>query len=184
MREQTPQKTHPPPPPAPPDPPRLPGGLPGPPPPPARPRKPSGRNPPRHRCVRELSCGCVGQDRTMASLRIHSDRINVILTPAEKELAVRRDDLVGQRPDIRAATIAKDPWVWLRGIRRRGSELPLLLAVGTWRYHGGTDFVIVKGKRPALVLEFSAGEDARIWLPPTHAAAVIDQLKLQGLPES
>ncbi|PDQ36264.1 MAG: hypothetical protein B5766_01485 [Candidatus Lumbricidophila eiseniae] len=120
----------------------------------------------------------------MASLRIHSDRINVILTAAEKVLAVRRDDLVVQRTDIRTATIAKDPWVWLRGIRRRGSELPLVLAVGTWRYHGGTDFVIVKGKRPALVLELSAGEYTRILLTTTHAAAVIDQLKLQALPES
>lgn len=119
----------------------------------------------------------------MSHLRVHKDRIEVHLTPAEKSLALRSDDIVVRRDDIRSATIADDPWVWVRGIRRRGTEIPLVVAVGVWKYHGGTDFVIIKGKRQAVVLELSAGEFTRIILSTNHAAALIDRLKLTDEPE-
>ncbi len=114
----------------------------------------------------------------MAHLRVHNDRIEVHLTAAEKALAFRTDDLVVQRDDIRSATVTDDPWVWIRGIRRRGTEVPLVVAVGVWKYHGGTDFVIVKGKRQAVVLELAAGEFTRIILSTNHSAALIDRLAL------
>lgn len=118
----------------------------------------------------------------MAQLRVHPDRIEVHLTPAEKSLALRADDIVVQRDDIRSATITDDPWVWIRGIRTRGSVVPLVVAVGAWKYHGGLDFVIVKGKRQAVVLELAGGEFARIILSTNHAAALIDRLKLGETP--
>ncbi|GAA1839965.1 hypothetical protein [Agromyces salentinus] len=118
----------------------------------------------------------------MAQLRVHTDRIEVLLTPAEKALALRADDIVVQRDDIRSATITDDPWVWIRGIRTKGTELPLVVAVGAWKYHGGLDFVIVKGKRQAVVLELAGGEFARIILSTNHAAALIDRLKLGETP--
>jgi len=118
----------------------------------------------------------------MAQLRVHTDRIEVLLTPAEKTLALRADDIVVQRDDIRSATISDDPWVWVRGIRTRGSMVPLVVAVGAWKYHGGLDFVIVKGKRQAVVLELAGGEFARIILSTNHAAALIDRLKLGETP--
>ncbi|MDQ2661711.1 MAG: hypothetical protein M3Y52_07550 [Actinomycetota bacterium] len=114
----------------------------------------------------------------MAHLRVHNDRIEVHLTAAEKALALRADDLVVQRDDIRSATVTDDPWVWIRGIRRRGTEVPLVVAVGVWKYHGGSDFVIVKGKRQAVVLELAAGEFTRIILSTNHSAALIDRLAL------
>ncbi|WP_136708353.1 hypothetical protein [Agromyces sp. H66] len=120
----------------------------------------------------------------MAQLRVHTDRIEVHLTPAEKTLALRSDDIVVRRDDIRSATIADDPWVWVRGIRRRGTEIPLVVAVGVWKYHGGSDFVIIKGKRQAVVLELNAGEFTRIILSTNHAAALIDRLKLGDDTES
>ncbi|WP_127791987.1 hypothetical protein [Agromyces sp. LHK192] len=114
----------------------------------------------------------------MAKLRVHSDRIEVQLTPTEKTLALRGDDLVIQREDIRSATITDDPWIWIRGIRRRGTEVPLVVAVGVWKYHGGSDFVIVKGKRQAVVLELAGGEFARLIISTNHAGALIDRLKV------
>ncbi|MFF2371921.1 hypothetical protein [Agromyces sp. NPDC058110] len=119
----------------------------------------------------------------MAQLRVHSDRIEVHLTPAEKSLSLRSADIVVQRDDIRSATITDDPWVWIRGIRTRGSVVPLVVAVGAWKYHGGLDFVVVKGKRQAVVLELAAGEFARLILSTNHAAALIDRLKLGETPE-
>ena len=118
----------------------------------------------------------------MANLRVHPDRIEVHLTPAEKALALRADDIVVQRDDIRSATITDDPWVWIRGIRRRGTEIPLVVAVGVWKYHGGTDFVIIKGKRQAVVLELAAGEFTRIILSTNQSANLIDKLKLSEPP--
>jgi hypothetical protein len=118
----------------------------------------------------------------MAHLRVHTDRIEVHLTPAEKTLALRADDLVVQREDIRSATITDDPWVWIRGIRRKGTEIPLVVAVGVWKYHGGSDFVIAKGKRPAVVIELAAGEFTRLIVSTNHAGALIDRLKLNGPP--
>ncbi|ANJ25512.1 hypothetical protein [Agromyces aureus] len=118
----------------------------------------------------------------MAQLRVHPDRIEVHLTPAEKSLSLRSADIVIQRDDIRSATITDDPWVWIRGIRTRGTELPLVVAVGAWKYHGGLDFVVVKGKRQAVVLELAAGEFARLILSTNHSAALIDRLKLGETP--
>jgi hypothetical protein len=117
----------------------------------------------------------------MANLRVHNDRLEVHLSPAEKSLAFRAADVIVQRDDIRSATITDDPWIWLRGIRRRGTEVPLVVAAGVWKTHGGSDFVLVKGKRQAVVLELAAGEFARLVLSTNRAAELIDKLKV-GVP--
>jgi hypothetical protein len=117
----------------------------------------------------------------MANLRVHNDRLEVHLTPAEKTLAMRSADVIVQRDDIRSATITDDPWIWIRGIRRRGTEVPLVVAVGVWKTHGGSDFVLVKRKRQAIVLELSGGEFARLVLSTSRAVELIDKLKV-GMP--
>ncbi|MGR0218976.1 hypothetical protein [Agromyces sp. ZXT2-6] len=126
----------------------------------------------------------------MANLRVHNDRLEVHLTPAEKSLALRSADVIVQRDDIRSATITDDPWIWIRGIRRRGTEVPLVVAAGVWKTHGGSDFVLVKRKRQAVVLELSGGEFARLVLSTSRASELIDRLKVgapvegEGEPES
>ncbi len=82
-----------------------------------------------------------------------------------------------------ATTSARRPSPTTRGCgsaasASRGTEIPLVVAVGVWKYHGGTDFVIVKGKRQAVVLELAAGEFTRIILSTNHSAALIDRLKI------
>lgn len=119
----------------------------------------------------------------MANLRVHADRLEVHLTAAEKSLALRADDIVVQREDVRSATITDDAWVWIRGIRTRGTQMPLVVAAGVWKYHGGTDFVLVKGKRQAIVLDLSAGEFTRLILTTNHAAELVDRLRLVAPPE-
>lgn len=56
-----------------------------------------------------------------------------------------------------------------------------MLAVGVWKTHGGSDFVLVKRKRQAIVLELSGGEFARLVLSTSRAAELIDRLKV-GMP--
>ena len=117
----------------------------------------------------------------MAHLRVHPDRLEVQLTPAEKLLGLHSHDIVVPRELIRSATVTHDPWVWIRGIRAPGTYVPLTLAVGTWKNHGGNDFIVVKGKRPAVVLELDESESnpySRLLLSTNQAAGLIASLKL------
>ncbi|BDZ64794.1 hypothetical protein [Agromyces mangrovi Wang et al. 2018] len=114
----------------------------------------------------------------MANLRVHSDRLELQLTAAEKALSFRRSDVVVQREDIRSAIITEDPWIWVRGIRHRGSVVPLVVAVGEWKSHGGIDFVLVKGKRQAVVLDVAGEEYARLVVSTNRAVELIESLKL------
>ncbi|HEY0247346.1 MAG TPA: hypothetical protein VGC45_03700 [Gryllotalpicola sp.] len=128
----------------------------------------------------------------MADLHVHRDRLEVRLTRAEKLLAQRKDDLVIPRSAIRSVAITQDPWIWIRGVRVPGAGIPLTLAIGSWKYHGGKDFLIVKGKsRPAVVIDIEqdAGDAgsadagsvadgfARVIISTTHAAALIEALR-------
>jgi hypothetical protein len=39
-------------------------------------------------------------------------------------------------------------------VRAPGNSIPLTLAVGTWKFHGGKDFLVLKGKqRSAVVID-------------------------------
>ena len=122
--------------------------------------------------------GRTGQTGTMASLSVHSDRLEIHLTRAERTLALRRDSIVVQRENIRSVSITEDPWIWLRGIRSPGSMIPLVLAAGTWKFHGGKDFVSIKRHRAAVVIDLVDEEFARVILTSQHAADFVDSLKL------
>ena len=116
----------------------------------------------------------------MASLRVHPDRLEIHLTPAEKTLALRREDLVISRDTIRSVTITDDPWIWVRGIRAPGALVPLVLAVGVWKFHGGKDFLAIKRKRQAVVIDLSGDDFARVILSTNHAPDLIASLKLEA----
>ncbi|GAA4170183.1 hypothetical protein [Gryllotalpicola koreensis] len=123
----------------------------------------------------------------MADLHVHRDRLEVRLSAAEKVLALRKSDLVIPRGAIRSVAITQDPWIWVRGVRVPGAAIPLTLAIGTWKYHGGKDFLIVKGKsRPAVVIDIdqSGAEGAeiadgydRVIVSTTHATKLIEALR-------
>ena len=114
----------------------------------------------------------------MASLRVHPDRLEIHLTTAEKTLALRREDLVIPRGNIKSVTITDDPWIWVRGIRAPGALVPLVLAIGVWKFHGGKDFLAIKRKRQAVVLHLRGDDFARVILSTNHAPDLIASLKL------
>ncbi|MFC4244115.1 hypothetical protein ACFOYW_12090 [Gryllotalpicola reticulitermitis] len=129
----------------------------------------------------------------MADLHVHRDRLEVRLSAAEKVLALRRTDLIIPRESIRSVAITQDPWIWVRGVRVPGAAIPLTLAIGTWKYHGGKDFLIVKGKsRPAVVIDIDQSADSRadgaeiaegydrVIVSTQHAAALIEALREAG----
>ncbi|WP_174844279.1 hypothetical protein [Cryobacterium adonitolivorans] len=116
----------------------------------------------------------------MASLRVHPDRLEIHLTAAEKTLAFRREDLVIQRENIRSVTITDDPWIWVRGIRAPGALVPLVVAVGVWKFHGGKDFLAIKRRRQAVVIDLIGDDFARVILSTNHAPDLIASLKLEA----
>lgn len=126
----------------------------------------------------------------MADLHVHRDRLEVRLSTAEKVLALRRSDLIIPRTAIRSVAITQDPWIWIRGVRVPGAAIPLTLAIGTWKYHGGKDFLIVKGKsRPAVVVDIDQDADVpdgesevaegydRVIVSTQHATALMAALR-------
>lgn len=115
----------------------------------------------------------------MADLHVYPDRLEVHLTAAEKMLALRRDDVVVPRESIRSVAITEDPWIWIRGIRAPGAGIPLTLAVGTWKFHGGKDFLLIKGKqRAAVVVDIDGEEFSRVIVSTPHAARLIETLRV------
>lgn len=127
-------------------------------------------------------------------MKVFPDRVVIALTASEKALAMHRQDIVIDREAITSALITDDPWVWLRGIRAPGTHLPGRLAVGTWRNLAGRDFVLARRGRAAIVIDLDvpegADEDhgwvtefdgyARVILSTSHAAELIQALKLEG----
>ncbi len=115
----------------------------------------------------------------MADLHVHPDRLEIRLTRAEKVLALRRDDVVIPRDSIRSVAITDDPWIWIRGVHSPGASVPLTLAAGTWKFHGGKDFLLLKGKqRAAVVLDLDGEEYARVIVSTPHAAKLIEALRV------
>jgi hypothetical protein len=114
----------------------------------------------------------------MAVLFVHTDRLEIRLTRAEKILSFRRTDINVPLEQIKSAVITEDPWVWVRGIRAPGAAVPLTLAVGTWKFHDGKDFLIVKKTRTAVVIDLDGHEFSRVMLTTTHAVELLHALRL------
>lgn len=132
----------------------------------------------------------------MARVEVHRDRVVIRFTAAEKVAAMHRNDLVLERAAITSAVITGDPWVWMRGVRHRGTHIPGKFAMGTWRSLSGTDFVIVREGREAVVLDLEGGQSegrgwvgefddyARVVISTVHAAELVQALRLDGPTEA
>lgn len=118
----------------------------------------------------------------MARLLLHPDRLEVILSTAEKTLALRRENVIIPRSSIRSATLTDDPWIWVRGIRAPGTAVPLTLAVGQWKFHGGKDFLVLKGTKPSVVIDVADEEFSRVIITTKHGMELVSKLQLDVKP--
>lgn len=132
---------------------------------------------------------------------MHPDRVIISLSRAEKLLAMHRKDVVINRAEVRSALITDDPWIWVRGVPSPGMHLAGKIACGVWRGLGGEDFLLVRGKNKAIVIDMEsptkavpqtpASEDAepefshygRVIISTAHAAELIRALKLDEITE-
>lgn len=134
----------------------------------------------------------------MARIEVHSDRITIILSRSEKLLAFHRKNIVIERSQVRSALITDDPWIWMRGIPSPGTHLAGRIACGVWRGLGGEDFLLIRGKHQAVVIDVDVAQDdedvpnakseheptfshfGRVIISTAHAADLIRALKLDG----
>lgn len=137
----------------------------------------------------------------MARIEVHPDRVIVSLSRAEKLLAMHRKDIVIDRASVRSALITDDPWIWVRGVPSPGTHLAGKIACGVWRGLGGEDFLLVRGKQKAVVIDLqaaatpeTAAKDAgdaepefshygRVIISTAHASELIRALKLDEITE-
>ncbi|MCJ1695594.1 hypothetical protein MT349_07345 [Rathayibacter caricis] len=114
----------------------------------------------------------------MPVVTVLPDRLELRLTRAERLLAFHRGDVVIDRSSIRSATVTEDPWIWVRGIRAPGTAVPLTIAAGTWKFHGGKDFLLIKRTASAVVLDLVDEDWSRLIISTKHAPELIAALQL------
>lgn len=121
----------------------------------------------------------------MVTLLLDSAQLEVVLTPWERALSFRSESLRIERSHIAKVQLTEDPWTWLRGVPSPGTHVPGVVAMGTWRSAGGTDFVIVRRKRSAVVIDLEPDavegqEHQRIVLSTRHGLALVQALQLEA----
>lgn len=87
----------------------------------------------------------------MATLAVEGDELHLHLSRWEKLGALHSDiDVPVDR--ITDVDVVPAGFSVVRGLRMPGAGFPGLIALGTWRYRGGPDFVAVYRNRPAVVV--------------------------------
>ena len=113
----------------------------------------------------------------MAWLDVAGDEVVLRLSALERLGGHVRGD--GRIPlkTIRDVRAVDDPWRELRGRRSPGIDWPRKVALGTWRFPGGKDYVALRGRGPGVVLDLDGFEFARVLVSarePQELAAEIE----------
>lgn len=117
----------------------------------------------------------------MVTLLLDSTQLEVVLSSVERALARRSDAVRVDRTHIRKVQLTDDAWTWLRGVPNPGTRVRGTIAMGTWRSAGGDDFVLVRRRHPAAVIDLSDdAEFARLVLTTRHGLALVQALRLEG----
>ena len=112
----------------------------------------------------------------MALLRRDGDEVVVLLNDLEKAGALRGDIRVDAW-SIRSVRVTRQPFQELRGLRAPGTGIPGVIALGTWRYSGGKDFVAVYRGGPAVIVELDHEPYKRLIVSAHDATEVADRLR-------
>lgn len=115
----------------------------------------------------------------MVTLLLDSTQLEVVLSPVERALARRPESVRIERALIQKVQLTDDAWTWLRGVASPGTHVRGTVAMGTWRSAGGADFVVVRRRYPAVVIDLDEGaEFQRLVLTTSHGVALVQALRL------
>ena len=112
----------------------------------------------------------------MATIRREGDEVVVKLNDLER-LGALHGDLRVPATAVRTVRLTEQPFREIRGIRAPGTGVPRVLALGTWRYSGGKDFVVVHRNEPGIVVELEGAGFKRLIVSSHDAALLADALQ-------
>jgi len=87
----------------------------------------------------------------VATLAVEGDELHLQLSTWEK-IGAFHSDIRVPTDSVAAVDVATVPRSTVRGMRSPGTGLPGVVALGTWRYRGGPDFIAVYRNRPSVVV--------------------------------
>lgn len=114
----------------------------------------------------------------MVTLLLDNTQLEVVLSPIERAASFRRENLRIERHAIVKVQLTEEPWTWLRGTSNPGTYVPRMFAAGTWSSARGQDFVLVRRRRPAVVIDLEDAEYQRLVLSTRHGLALAQALHL------
>lgn len=116
----------------------------------------------------------------MVTLLLDQTRLEIDLSPIERASTFHRENLRIARKHITKVQLTDDAWTWLRGVPGPGTYIPGILAAGTWKGAGTTDFVLIRKRRPSVVIDLDGDEQyQRLILTTRHGLALTQALRLE-----
>lgn len=113
------------------------------------------------------------------TLLLDQTQLEVVLSPLERAAAFHRENLRIVRDTITKVQLTDDAWTWLRGAPSPGTHLPGVLAAGSWKSSGGLDFVLIRRRRPSVVIDLDGDPQyRRLILSTRHGLALTQALRL------
>jgi hypothetical protein len=115
----------------------------------------------------------------MVTLLLDSTQLEVVLSPTERALSFRKRNIVVPRTTIDRVQLTDDAWTWLRGVPNPGTNLPVAVAMGTWKSAGGNDFVVIRRRKSSVVIDLRGHDEfERLVLTTKHGVALLKALRL------
>ncbi|MEV4776264.1 hypothetical protein [Microbacterium sp. LWO13-1.2] len=115
----------------------------------------------------------------MVTLLLDSTQLEVVLSPIERAATFHKKSLLIARDTITKVQLTDDAWTWLRGVPNPGTHIPGVLAAGSWKTAGAVDFVLIRRRRPSVVIDLEGDEQyGRLILTTSHGLALTQALRL------
>ena len=115
----------------------------------------------------------------MVTLLLDQTQLEIVLSPIERAASFHRDNVRLVRDTITKVQLIDDAWTWLRGVPNPGTHIPGVLAAGTWKAAGSVDFVLIRRRRPSVVIDLSGdAQYRRLILTTSHGRALTQAQRL------
>ncbi|WP_217180628.1 hypothetical protein [Streptomyces sp. AC495_CC817] len=115
----------------------------------------------------------------MVTLLLDQTQLEIVLSPIERAASFHRDNLRIVRDTITKVQLTDDAWTWLRGVPNPGTHIPGVLAAGTWKAAGSVDFVLIRRRKPGVVIDLTEDADyRRLILTTRHGLSLTQALRL------
>ena len=115
----------------------------------------------------------------MVTLLLDQTQLEAAISEIERAATFHRDYLRIVRDTITKVQLTDDAWTWLRGVPNPGTHIPGVLAAGSWKAAGSLDFVLIRRRRPSVVIDLEGDEQyRRLILTTRHGLALTQALRL------